>query len=276
MALDELVDSTQLDSDLTSVANAIRTKGGTSASLAFPAGFVSAIGDIPSGGNKVLSDEKAYRNFRIYKNADVSSEISVDFSLCPGIFTMDQLIDGNMGFTKLTITPPPTAKSTQRLVYSNSTIITVEIVGTLYAKSNSSTNAGFINSNGNLKTITGLIDLSEETWANFYNATNYQNGLLNSKLETISLVPGTMSMTTTNWYLGTMSALTDDSLISIANALKDTYSGTITFHATPKARLSTIMGTVATADGLSTFTKSASGTVTLENFLTVTKGATLA
>lgn len=50
MALDKLVDSTQLDTDLTSVANAIRTKGGTSASLAFPAGFVSAINDIPSGG----------------------------------------------------------------------------------------------------------------------------------------------------------------------------------------------------------------------------------
>lgn len=50
MAVDKLVDSTQLDADLTSVANAIRTKGGTSASLAFPAGFVSAIGDIPTGG----------------------------------------------------------------------------------------------------------------------------------------------------------------------------------------------------------------------------------
>lgn len=50
MAVDKLVDSTQLDADLTSVANAIRTKGGTSASLAFPSGFVSAIADIPSGG----------------------------------------------------------------------------------------------------------------------------------------------------------------------------------------------------------------------------------
>lgn len=50
MSVDKLVDSTQLDADLTSVANAIRTKGGTSASLAFPAGFVSAIDAIPSGG----------------------------------------------------------------------------------------------------------------------------------------------------------------------------------------------------------------------------------
>lgn len=50
MALDKLVDSAQLDSDLTSVANAIRAKGGTSAQLAFPTGFVDAIDAIETGG----------------------------------------------------------------------------------------------------------------------------------------------------------------------------------------------------------------------------------
>jgi hypothetical protein len=35
--------------DLTSIANAIRTKGGTSAQLAFPTGFVSAVQAIPTG-----------------------------------------------------------------------------------------------------------------------------------------------------------------------------------------------------------------------------------
>jgi len=50
MAVDKLVDSTQLDAGLTSVANAIRTKGGTSGQLTFPAGFVQAIDDIPTGG----------------------------------------------------------------------------------------------------------------------------------------------------------------------------------------------------------------------------------
>ena len=50
MSVDKLVDSTQLDSDLTSVANAIRTKSGGSGQLAFPSGFVSEIGNIPSGG----------------------------------------------------------------------------------------------------------------------------------------------------------------------------------------------------------------------------------
>ena len=50
MAVDKLVDSAQLDADLTSVANAIRTKGGTSAQLAFPADFVQAIEAISGGG----------------------------------------------------------------------------------------------------------------------------------------------------------------------------------------------------------------------------------
>lgn len=50
MALDKLVDSTQLDADLTSVANAIRAKSGGSGQLAFPAGFVSEIGNIETGG----------------------------------------------------------------------------------------------------------------------------------------------------------------------------------------------------------------------------------
>lgn len=57
MAVDKLVDSSQLDTDLSSVANAIRTKGGTSAQLAFPAGFVSAIGDIPTGSSDSIEDQ---------------------------------------------------------------------------------------------------------------------------------------------------------------------------------------------------------------------------
>lgn len=50
MALDSLVDSTQLNSDLTDVADAIRAKSGGSSPLAFPVGFVSEIGSIQTGG----------------------------------------------------------------------------------------------------------------------------------------------------------------------------------------------------------------------------------
>lgn len=53
MAVDKSVDSSKLDSNLKSVADAIRTKGRTSANLAFPSGFVSAINNISAGANCV-------------------------------------------------------------------------------------------------------------------------------------------------------------------------------------------------------------------------------
>lgn len=49
MAIDKAVDSSALESDLTSVADAIRAKGGISDSLSFPTGMVSAINSIPTG-----------------------------------------------------------------------------------------------------------------------------------------------------------------------------------------------------------------------------------
>ena len=45
-----MADYLTTDTELTSVANAIRTKGGTNAQLEFPSGFVSAINDITTGG----------------------------------------------------------------------------------------------------------------------------------------------------------------------------------------------------------------------------------
>lgn len=48
----KLVNATALDDGLTDVANAIRIKGGTSASLTFPNGFVSAVEAIQTGGGE--------------------------------------------------------------------------------------------------------------------------------------------------------------------------------------------------------------------------------
>ena len=50
MAIDKAIDSTQLNTDLTSIANAIREKAGLTDSFAFPEGFVQAIAGIEAGG----------------------------------------------------------------------------------------------------------------------------------------------------------------------------------------------------------------------------------
>lgn len=66
------------ESELTSIANAIRTKGGTSASLEYPTGFVSAINDISTGGgSKTVTisltnpvSASSFQSFTIYEMTD--------------------------------------------------------------------------------------------------------------------------------------------------------------------------------------------------------------
>ena len=50
MAYDKIVDGVQLDTNLTSIANAIRGKNGTSEQIHFPDGFVTAINALENGG----------------------------------------------------------------------------------------------------------------------------------------------------------------------------------------------------------------------------------
>ena len=82
------------------------------------------------------------------------------------------------------------------------------------------------------------------------------------------------------WGFPDASLLTDDSLCQIANALCATHTSTLTLHATPKARCSTLMGTVSSVtDDTGTynfFTQDENGTTTLADFITQTKGWTLA
>ena len=54
MAYDYLIDRTKEETERISIAEAIRTKGGTTAQLAWPDGFVQAVNDIQTGGSNPL------------------------------------------------------------------------------------------------------------------------------------------------------------------------------------------------------------------------------
>lgn len=286
MALDALVDSTQLDADLTSVANAIRTKGGTSAQLAFPAEFVSAIEDIETGGGGV-TPPTAVCSVRLVRPDD-TDEVSVDYSVLPYASNFNQFCQNNgynatvkSGIRKLTIVPPEKAIDTSGMFYCDTAgrgnylqIIVIKDRPFKILNKNNQALFGYCHA---LKTIDGLIDLSTQAYAVLFSATNNSNMFRSCEaLETVSFVPGSMKFAADNWVWSWQSNLTDESLVSIANALLDTYTGTITFHNTPKARLASIMGTVSSDGTLSTFAIDENGTVSLQDFLTVTKGATIA
>lgn len=73
--------------DLTSIANAIRTKGGTSAQLAFPQGFVDAVDAIPTGitptGTKQISitaNGTTTEDVSSYANAEISVNVPVGWT----------------------------------------------------------------------------------------------------------------------------------------------------------------------------------------------------
>ena len=69
--------------DLVSVADAIRTKGGTSDQLVFPDGFVDAIGDIPTGQPPVLVTKNITANGTYQAssdNADGYSSVTVNIA----------------------------------------------------------------------------------------------------------------------------------------------------------------------------------------------------
>lgn len=140
MSADKLVDSTQLDSDLTSVANAIRTKGGTSASLTFPSDFVSAINAISGGGGSTLIAKSITANGTYNAtddSADGYSSVTVNVST------------GGGGLTFESGTYEPSADTTgEKILFANTHseapafIMMVDATGT--ADTTTDTNMAFI------------------------------------------------------------------------------------------------------------------------------------
>lgn len=118
MALDKLVDSSQLDANLTSVANAIRTKGGTSASLSFPGGFVDAVNAIEAGSSGYTADDIAERKIGGVITSDKTTTLTLGaFMNCPieklrvGWTTSNNSFDSCTSLTEAFFTKATTAGS---------------------------------------------------------------------------------------------------------------------------------------------------------------------
>lgn len=84
------------------------------------------------------------------------------------------------------------------------------------------------------------------------------------------------NVTTGVLYLGGCELLDDSTCISAANALNAGSPNTVTFHKTPKARLASLMGRVESVtsgeETYNRFVQDDSGSVSLQDFITTTKG----
>lgn len=81
MAFDKVIDSAQLDADLTSVADAIRERAGTSGKLDFPSGMVSAVPSVFTAGEEAERKRCVAKHYAevFYGNGQTSVSFHVPF-----------------------------------------------------------------------------------------------------------------------------------------------------------------------------------------------------
>ena len=145
------------DTNLTAVANAIRTKGGTSAQLEFPDDFVSAIGDIQTGGGVTVEPLSVTQNGTYTaESGKAYSPVSVSVSGGGGVDTLDAM--NNNTLTEIALTGTGTKAY---LCYSCSSLQKVDCASTI----------GFINSNafGNCSSLNVLIIRKTDAMASLTN-----------------------------------------------------------------------------------------------------------
>ena len=85
MAVDRAIDSTEFDSKLTTVADAIRTAGGTTEPMSFPSGMVEAIAAIQagSGGIELNGYQVSEGSFTISSDTSTFSNYSTSDAQWP-------------------------------------------------------------------------------------------------------------------------------------------------------------------------------------------------
>lgn len=212
-------------------------------------GYGGGGGDENNLVNYVGRYSSLFNNKAIPENVDIHAKYANDF---------DSMIREAKGIKNLKLAADVPATNFLTFAYNCTGIETVDFSGII--------NGTNVNHNGtfwrcsSLKTIIGL-DLS-----NASNVTNMFAGCF--ALENITIKQNTCAI---NISFVACPKLTNASLVSIANGLA-VGSYTLTLHARSKSALQTIVGTVS--DGA--FTEDADGTATLTDFITNTKGWTVA
>lgn len=272
-----LVDSTKLDACLDAEADAIRAKTGGSADIPFDyannKGFADAIAAIPSGGGTPEWLDKVSGITFSLASKTVYGDVEFDFGSVPVEFSASRTKSTIANSKMIVRCGNLTFGSTALSGYNTTTNITDYI---FYCSNNPAAAYEFTRSTQAHRILTPGHALLVTSFGNG----NYRkfNG---TSLQEFYLVPNKVTAGEGGIVTG---VLIDDSLVSVANALVGGLSTpqTLTIsNATTKAKCSTIVGSVSQiTDASGTydfFTQDQdNGTVTLLDFITNTKGWTVA
>lgn len=277
MGFDTLVDATELESNLTAVANSIRAKTGQSEALAFPDGMVSAVSGIKTAPWWI---DKMVNAPYLFQNVTLPEKCEFDFSFLPVSedtqVNMTNLFNQAKGVKEITVTFPSSkkvcigyilngVKTIEKVVFKGDFDVAQNPWGGVLA------GLGAFALCSNLKTIESTATFGgneflrkEATAYNlFYNCTN---------LVDVRFTPNSAQQ---DWMFKWSPNLSDATLVSAANALT-VGSHTLTLHATAYARCAQIKGREDTSVEGGSFITDENGDITLETYITTNKGWSLA
>lgn len=268
-----LVSKTLLDNGLKEVADAIRQSGGTTAKLSFPTGMAAAVKGVKAAPWWI---DKMVNATYLFPEVTLPEKCEFDFSFLPVSedvqVNMSHLFRGIKSTKEITVTFPSSkkicigyifsgARTIEKVVFKGEFDFTQNpgggILGGLAAFSMCS----------NLKTIESTATFGGKEFLR-KEAAAYNTFYNCAKLVDVRFTPNSAQQ---DWVFKWSPALSDETLVSAANALT-VGSYTLTLHATASARCAEITGTVS--DGV--FTTDSGGTTTLTEFITTTKGWSLA
>lgn len=268
-----LVSKTLLDNGLKEVADAIRQSGGTTAKLSFPTGMVTAVSGIKAAPWWI---DKMVNAPYLFQRVTLPEKCEFDFSFLPVSedtqVNMTNLFSFAKGVKEITVTFPFSKKiCIGYIFYGAATVEKVVFKGDFDVAQNPG--GGILGGLGafsmcsNLKTIESTATFGGKEFLR-KEATAYNPFYNCTKLVDVRFTPNSAQQ---DWVFKWSPALSDETLVSAANALT-VGSYTLTLHATASARCAEITGTVS--DGV--FTADSGGTTTLTEFITTTKGWSLA
>lgn len=258
---------TKLETDITSAYNAVQTKGGTIPTNKNTNNLSTAINSISGGATEIeyFGNSSTFLNVTITPTLQKLTYKETHPSRLSLVFNYANIADDIYATFR---TMPQTYT-----IYMQSQAFrqcTAKRIGLGVSLKPATTMALMFYGCSNLEEIYGEpFDTSGIT-----SASNMPSFNMCQNLKKITFKENTINF---NINFDSSPLLEDDTIISIANGLNESAtSQTLSLHNTSKAKCSTIMGTVdSTTYSYKVFIPSDSGTMSLEEFITIEKGWTL-